>query len=41
MIRKQLTTKFILVGAMMGAMLLALMLYGCAGHEGAGEDSRC
>ena len=38
MIDKQLTTKFILVGAVIGAMLPALMLYGCAGHEGAGED---
>ena len=38
MIGKQLTSKFILVGAVMGAMLPALMLYGCAGHNGAGED---
>ena len=38
MIDKQLTTKFILVGAVMGAMLPALMLSGCAGHNGAGED---
>lgn len=38
MIGKRLTTKFILVGAVMGAMLPALMLYGCAGHNGAGED---
>ena len=38
MIGKQLTSKFILVGAVMGAMLPALMLYGCAGHEGAGDD---
>ena len=38
MIGKRQTTKFILVGAVMGAMLPALLLSGCAGHEGAGED---